>query len=393
MERCLALPVLAAILAAAVLSAGAAQASDRMEVGVADSAETLEQPDRAFPLYSQLDVSVIPVTLYWGSVRGVARRRPDDGVDPADPAYDWRRFDRAVIEADKRGIRVVFSIWGTPGWANGGNPPNRAPRNPVFLQAFAYAAATRYSGSYVRDDGRKLPSVHQWIAWNEPNLRLGLVPQWRRDGRRWVPQSAYDYADICNAITNGVHMTLVRNEQVACGATAARGNNNPRAHWASVGPIGFLRAMRAAGVRHIDAYAHHPHPGGPREAPWTKPRNATAVTLGNIDRLVGEVTKLYGRKPIWVSEYGYETSPPDLTFGVSLARQASYLTAAFEIARKNPRIDMMIWFLLRDEGRFRGWQSGLMSSKLAPKPAFYAFQREALKLTAIQAGASVSPSG
>jgi putative glycosyl hydrolase len=385
------LPVVAAALAAAFLGdAAPAPGSNSLEIGIADSAEALEQPDRAFPLFSQLEAGVIRVALYWGSTRGVARRRPENGVDPADPAYDWRPFDRAVLEADKRGIKVVFAIWGTPGWANGGNPPNRAPRNPVHLQAFAYAAATRYSGSFEREDGRTLPAVHRWIAWNEPNLRLGLVPQWRRVGRHWVPQSAYDYADICNAITNGVHMTLLKREQVACGATAARGNNNPRARWASIGPIGFLQAMKRAGVQHIDAYAHHAYAGGPREAPWAKPRNATAVTLGNIDRLVREVTRSYGRKPIWITEYGYETSPQDVTFGVPWARQAAYLTAAFEIARRTPRITMMIWFLLRDEGRFRGWQSGLMTSKLVAKPAFWAFQREALRLAAIRSGATSS---
>jgi hypothetical protein len=151
--------------------------------------------------------------------------------------------------------------------------------------------------------------------------------------------------------------------------------------------MGFLQAMRAAGVRRIDAYAHHAYAGGPREAPWTKPRNATAVTLGNIDRLVKEITRLYGRKPIWITEYGYETSPQDTTFGVPWSRQASYLTAAFEIARKHPRIQMMMWFLLRDEGRFRGWQSGLVTSKLVKKPAFWAFQRESLRLAAIRSGA------
>src|SRR4051812_43322001 len=388
-RRLSAAAVVACLAAFAAASAPPAHGSDRLETGIADSAEVLEQPDRAFPLLSQLNVGVIRVTLYWGSVRGVARRRPNDGVDPADPAYDWRAYDRTVVEASRRGIGVVFSIWGTPGWANGGNPPNRAPRNPVHLQAFAYAAAKRYSGSYVRGDGKTLPAVRQWIAWNEPNLRLGLVPQWRRVGRRWVPQSAYDYADICTAVSNGVHMTLITKEQVACGATAARGNNNPRARWASVGPLAFMRALRRAGVRRIDAYAHHAYAGGPREAPWAKPKNPTALTLGNLPTLVREVSRLWGRRPIWISEYGYETSPPDATFGVPWSTQAKYLTAAVDIARKSPRVDMLMWFLLRDEARFRGWQSGLVSSKNAIKPAYWAFQKEARAIA--RANASTTP--
>ena len=71
--------------------------------------------------------------------------------------------------------------------------------------------------------------------------------------------------------------------------------------------------------------------------------------LGNIDILIREVTKLYGNKRIWITEYGYETNPPDTIFGVSWAKQAAYLKQAFAIARANPRIDLMLWFLLRDD--------------------------------------------
>ncbi len=387
----------AALLASAVATAAAvpagAPASPRLAVGVSDSAEVLEQPDRAFPLLSQAGTQIVRITLYWGSSRGVVRRRPDNGVDPADPAYDWRATDRAVIEADRRGIRVLLAIWGTPGWANGGNPPNRPPRNPVHLQAFAYAAATRYSGTYERRDGHVLPAVRDWLAWNEPNLRLGLARQWRREGRRWIPQSAYDYADICNAIYDGVHMTLLKGERVACGATSARGNNNPRARWSSVGPIGFMHAMHRAGVRRLDAYAHQPHPSGRGEPPWAKPRNRTAVTLGNIDRLVREVTRRWGRKPIWLTELGYETSPPDLVYGVPPARQAEYLGAAVRMAKRHPRIDMLIWFLLRDEVRFSGWQSGLLTARGEPKAAFGVFRREAGRIAAAQAAAGIRAGG
>ena len=63
------------------------------------------------------------------------------------------------------------------------------------------------------------------------------------------------------------------------------------------------------------------------------------------------MTRLYGNKRIWITEYGYQTNPPDRIFGVSCANQARYLTQAYGIAKRNPRIDMFIWFLLRDERR------------------------------------------
>jgi hypothetical protein len=132
--------------------------------------------------------------------------------------------------------------------------------------------------------------------------------------------------------------------------------------------------MKAAGLREFDAYAHHPYSGDPRFAPGAKPRNPRAITLGNIQRLINEVTELYGPKPIWITEYGYETSPPDPVFGVGWAQQAVYLREAYGIARRNPRIEMLLWFLSRDEARPTGWQSGFVSAGGRRKPSFYEFQ-------------------
>jgi hypothetical protein len=44
------------------------------------------------------------------------------------------------------------------------------------------------------------------------------------------------------------------------------------------------------------------------------------------------------------------------------------------IARRNPRIDTLVWFLLRDETRLGGWQSGLMTATMVRKPSFAAFR-------------------
>ena len=71
------------------------------------------------------------------------------------------------------------------------------------------------------------------------------------------------------------------------------------------------------------------------------------------------------------------TDPPDRLVGVSYAKQAAYLTQAFGIARKNPRIDMMLWFLLKDEPSLAGWQSGLITAGGKHKPAFSAFMKMA----------------
>jgi hypothetical protein len=276
-------------------------------------------------------------------------------------------------------MKVVLAVYGTPGWANRGNGPNIPPARMNDLRDFAYAAATRYSGTFVpaesEPDVLPLPAVRHWLAWNEPNNPVFLRRQYRKVGGRFVLQGAIDYARICAAIYTGVKSTLFGGQKVACGVTAPRGNNAPKSSRPSVSPLAFLRGLKRAGMKRFDAYAHHPYYGSALETPTSRPRAKTAVGLGNINDLVKELTRLYGRKRLWITEYGYQTMPPDRFFGVSYAKQAAYLRQAFALARKHPRIDMMLWFLLRDQRELVGWQSGLMTVGGSRKPAFLAFQR------------------
>jgi hypothetical protein len=348
-------------------------------VGIADSGSAYFQaPATFYPDLAALHAQLLRVQLHWGGTLGVTTSRPADPTDPADPAYDWSRYDAIVLAAADEGVELVFSIFGTPTWANGGKLPTRAPKRAADLEDFSFAAALRYGGAFEREDGTVLPRVRYWTAWNEPNLPIGLVPQWRRVGGRWVIQSAIDYARICNAVVSGVHGTLIPGERVACGDTGPRGNNAPTSSRPTTSPLAFLRAMKKAGATGFDAYAHHPYPGGPSETPTTRPISTTAVTFGNLDVLIAEVTRLYARKPIWLDEYGYQTNPPDHGVGVTPAKQAEYLTQSITLARANPRVTMLLWFLVRDESRLAGWQSGLETATGIRKPAFAAFARAAL---------------
>ena len=214
-----------------------------------------------------------------------------------------------------------------------------------------------------------------WTAWNEPNQLFQLYPQYKRVRGKYVMLSAINYAKICKAVYTGVHATLLKGEKVACGVTAPRGNDNARGQ-----------------ARHADADVVHGRgeEGGPARSSTRRRTTRTAArascrrrsrarrapcTLGNIGDLITQVTKLWGRKRIWLTEYAYQTNPPDRAFGVSYAKQALYLKQAFAIARKNPRIDMMLWFQLKDEPGIGGWQSGLMTTRGKKKPAFSTFAR------------------
>ena len=230
-----------------------------------------------------------------------------------------------------------------------------------------------------------------WTAWNEPNNPIWLTPQYKRIGKNWRVESAFQYAKICNAVYTGIHDVLISpekgppsGEQVACGVTRPKGNDAPATSRASVDPLTFLANAKKFGMKTFDVYAHHPYAAAGNEPPSYVPKGkfARRVQMGNINLLLAQITKLYGPKHLWITEYGYQTNPPDSLFGVSWAKQAAYLTQAFAIARANPRIDMMLWFLLKDEPNLGGWQSGLITTAGKKKPSFAALARAALAVHA-----------
>jgi hypothetical protein len=363
--------VLAAV--AALASPGSAVASRHMLLGLFDDASTYGAPASTFPLLEQLHVQVVRLTLTWGGRDGVANDRPAHPNDPADPAYHWGRYDRAVADATRAGMEVLFTIVGTPDWANARRGPRVAPTSALPLRQFASAAALRYSGTFLdTTSGRILPRVSLWLAWNEPNNSVFLRPQFVRAGGRWRFAAAETYARICNAVYRGVH-SVGGPERVACGATAPRGYNDPLAARPSTAPIAFIRAAAKAGLRRFDAWAHHPYYSFPRETPATRLSDPHGVGFGDLDRLTRVVTQLYGARPLWITEYGYQTNPPDTFYGVSWSAQAAYLRAAYRSAQANPRIGLFTWFLLRDSASLAEWQSGLMTTRGLKKPSFAAF--------------------
>ncbi|HET7146258.1 MAG TPA: hypothetical protein VFI10_03575 [Gaiellaceae bacterium] len=387
-------------MVAAGLAASAATASPKkpvkktsshLLVGINDEAFTLYgDPNIAFAQLKSLKTQVIRVNLYWGGNKwGVAKSRPDDPNSPGDPAYDWAIYDRLVRYATQYNIKVVFSILFTPAWANGGKGKNHAPTNFKDLENFAYAAAERYSGLWTPPEWQQdpsnpttklpLPKVNMWTAWNEPNNPIWLAPQYKRVGKTWRVESAFQYAKICNAIYNGVHSQFLGplpDEHVACGVTGPKGNDAPATRRASVDPLTFLSQAHRFGMKKFDVYAHHPYADiGLKESPTYVPKGKfkRRVQLGNLNLLMKLLTRYYGKKHLWITEYGYQTSPQDKRFGVPYKTQAKWLTQSYAIARKNPRIDMMLWFLVRDEPKVGNWQSGLATYTGKRKPAWKAF--------------------
>ena len=82
------------------------------------------------------------------------------------------------------------------------------------------------------------------------------------------------------------------------------------------------------------------------------------ATLSRLERLVA---LYFPRARIWLTEYGYQSNPPDRILGVTPALQARYVSEGAYAAYRAPRVDMLIHFLYRDEPTLARFQSGLVT--------------------------------
>jgi hypothetical protein len=132
--------------------------------------------------------------------------------------------------------------------------------------------------------------------------------------------------------------------------------------------------MHAAHAK-LDAYAHNPYPLSNRETPFAGGcDHCTTVTMATMERLERLVAADFPRARIWLTEYGYQTNPPDRLLGVSDLAQARFLGEAALRAYELPRVDILIHYLLQDEPDVDRWQSGLQTVTAKAKPAYEAFR-------------------
>ena len=228
-------------------------------------------------------------------------------------------------------------------------PLRRRPRRPAFpasgFDDFAYSAAARF------------PWVHLWTIWNEPNTATFSSP---------VSPALY-VSRVLNPAYTALHRASRRN-------LVAGGVTSPRKTPTGMSPLAFMQGMHAAHAR-LDAYAQNPYPLSPRETPTqTSCRTCSYFTMATLPEIRADVTRYFGAaKQVWLTEYGYQTNPPDSLLGVSYARQARYLGEAALRVWRQRGVTMLIQFLVRDEPGLGGWQSGLFTVGGAPKPSVHAF--------------------
>jgi hypothetical protein len=368
----------------------------------------------------RLGVDRIHVYMHWADIAPdpTSRHRPVfDATNPAAyPAAGWAVYDTIARDAKARGLGLDLALVPPPpGWAAGKGAPNPKtqpewkPSAAMFGQ-FVQAVGTRYSGHYTPSGSSKpLPRVDFWSIWNEPNLGTQLAPEVTPHTQIETSPGLYrglvDAAWSAFAATGHGHDTILIGEIAPAGVTTGVGlfNNMP--------PLRFLRALYCVGADykplrgtaarerdcpataagsaafakthpglfHATGFADHPYPQGlpPNEPTPNEPDYAELAKIDNLEHTLDTLQRVYGsdtKFPIWSTEFGYQTTPPDTEAGtVSPTKAAMYLNWSEYLTWLDPRLRSYDQYQLVDspQGVFA---TGLETPTGKPKPGYDAYR-------------------
>jgi hypothetical protein len=426
------------VASSSATTAAAAAPRGGLESMFQDDRELIYSPApvvaRTLNVLRSLGVDRLRLTILWAAIapRAQSATAPPgfDATDPAAyPPAAWAPYDRVVAMARARGIGVDFDLTAPgPRWAMAPHPPaplateadHYEPSAAAFGE-FVRAVGQRYSGRYrLPGAAAPLARVGYWSIWNEPNQPGWLAPQTTTiDGTRSIVAARLDRA-LIDAGYGGLRASGHGGDTILIGELAPEGDERPGVA-RPVPPLPFLRALYCVdaaerpltglaarvdgcpdaggsptafavanpGLFAATGFAHHPYSFF--LAPTTSmsdPNFAPLADLGRLEGALDQIFVAYGvprSLPIYLTEYGYETDPPNPYRGVAPARQAAYLDEAAYLAWRDPRVRALSQFLLRDSppdrayrrGSVRYWstfQTGLEYLNGTPKPALRGYR-------------------
>lgn len=312
-------------------------------------------------------------------------------ADPGDPNYEWENLDLLVTRAVAAGLTPVLQIFGAPRWAE------RCQRmlsgesvcdpDPADLAAFSRAVVERYSGRY-----QGLPHVRYWEVLNEPNLTLYLEPQYR-DGKLVSPDI---YRNLQNTFYDTVKSVDPSNLVLGPGLGPIA---VPKF---TVGPMRFTRALlcmkgtrkprpikgNCHGGLKLDIFDIHPFTTG-RPTHEGGINDVQMGDLGKLQRLLraadkaGRIKGAYKRTPLWITEFSYDSNPPD-PGGLPMKIEQQWVSEALYQAWIH-HVPVFLWYSLTDrehnpdvpysqslESGLYFWAANVAAAE--PKPAMHSFR-------------------
>ena len=360
---------------------------------------------------NQLGADTLRIEIKWSEVAPDpgAKTKPE-GFNASDPlAYafgpeqfpGFYPYDDLVRRANNLGLGIIITITGdAPRWATEGGLGNSfetANRRVIASEYAQFAAAVvkRYSGTLP-----DLPAVHYFSIWNEPNHRNFLKPTKEAPGI---------YRKLVDAAIPAIRANAVPDAKILVGELAPVGRA-PK----SMGPTEFLRkwlclnkkfkrTSSGAGCSSFkkiaaQGFAHHPY--GPTErVPKTRDViNMLAIRqLGKYLDQAARAGRITAKLPIYNTEFGLQSNPPDRLVSTSLARQAALINEKEEYAYRYSRLKSHSQYLLLDDPariggaaiKWSGFQTGLRFADGRRKTAYNAYRFPIVVKTRGQKGVSI----
>ena len=371
---------MALVAASATLLLGAVTAQPAANVGLlvgfSDDMPRAIGPQAVTPA-RDLGAGAFRFTLQW--TPGQSRVADQDVADLQDALRDTV------------GMKVVLAVY------NHGSPPQTEPARGQYC-------------AYVRDAVERLPSIRDVVIWNEPNKLFF-----------WSPQLATSEADAApvayEALLARCHDVLhdaFANVNVIGLALSPTGNDNAGSH----SPGAFIRAVGeaygASGRSRplFDTVGHHVYGFTASERPWRKHIGSKILSQGDWNKLMYNLWLAFDGTSqvipgadgvgIWYMEGGSQTAidagkagaytgtenvavipddagdepdappPPETS---PAPDQSTQVRDSIRLAACQPYVGAYFNFLLFDEPRLAGWQSGAFWADLTPKDSLAGFKQ------------------
>ncbi len=421
---------------AAIYAAPAAASTSQVAVFQADG-QVLSNPTGTLQTLRDLGVGMVRVNVTWNAIApsALSTKRPNgfDATNPAAyPSGAWAPYDAVVRAAAADHIALDFTLNGpAPLWATGSGAPKgttgyfREDWEPSAKEFgyFVKAVGARYSGSYKpAGTSTALPRVSFWSIWNEPNYGYDIAPQGIGKNQS-IPNSPHIYRNLVDAAWSSLNATghTTRKDKILFGETTPHGVNQ----WgvfSNMKPLIFLRSLycvdssyhelrgstakaqgcptTAAGSRSFrknnpalfsaSGFADHPYeeasaPNRPTHLCGNKlcagapsdPNFADLPEVPRLEQTLDHLNSIYGSHthfPVWSTEYGFRTRPPDPNEGISQANQALYMNWAEYLSYKQSRLFSYSQYALIDQPPPASFDTGLLNPNGTQKPGYAAYR-------------------
>lgn len=269
--------------------------------------------------------------------------------------FHWEKFDRIVIAANKRKLKMLPILTYAPEWT-----ANRPYQNNYMSPSSNREKFANFAQKTVK---RYAPlGVHVWEIWNEPNLK-GL----------WEPApNPKDYADLLKKSYLKIKQADPQAIVISGGLAAL-----PKNVGKSISGLNFLEGLYGNGAKnYFDAVGYHPFsfpqlpsamisPNG--WAQMTRPflKSVRSIMIDNGDK----------NKQVWATEFGM---PNKGINNVSESLQAKMVQDVVGQMETKPWIKVLFWYSYKDisgspvpaENYF-----GIVRRDGTRKPAYYALKK------------------